>query len=64
MGHSADYQAELQIRDLEYIAQILKEQANILNKTGAKALAKESYNQAEQLGIVITLLRRKRKERL
>lgn len=60
MGHSAEYQTELDICDLEYVVQILDEQADKLYEAGAQTLAAASVHQSEQLQSVIVLLRRGR----
>lgn len=58
MGHSADYQTELQIRELEQVAQILSEQGLKLKEAGYEGLANAASDQAEQLKRVLVALRR------
>lgn len=57
MGHSADYQTELQIRELEQVAQILAEQGLKLKDAGYEGLANAALDQAEQLQRVLVELR-------
>lgn len=58
MGHSANYQTELYIKDLEQAAQILADQGMKLRKNGYESLANASFEQAEALEHVIVALRR------
>lgn len=58
MGHSANYQTELYIKDLEQAAQILADQGVKLKKNGYESLANASFEQAEKLELVIAELRR------
>jgi hypothetical protein len=57
MGHSADYQTELQIRELEQVAQIMAEQGLKLKEAGYEGLANAAFDQAEQLKRVLVALR-------
>lgn len=49
MGHSPNYQTDLQIRELELVAQILAEQGLKLKDAGYEALANAAFDQAEHL---------------
>ena len=57
MGHSAEYQTELRIRELEQVAQILAEQGQKLKEAGYEGLANAAFDQAEQLKRVLVALR-------
>jgi hypothetical protein len=58
MGHSADYQTELYIRELEQVAKTLAEQGFKLKDAGCDGLANAAFDQADQLKRVIVALRR------
>lgn len=64
MGHSADYQTELQIRELEQVAQILAEQGLKLKEEGYEGLANAAFDQSEQLKRVLVALRRQISKKL
>lgn len=64
MGHSADYQTELQIRELEQVAQILAEQGLKLKEAGYEGLANAAFDQSEQLKRVLVALRRQMSKKL
>jgi hypothetical protein len=64
MGHSADYQTELKIRELEQVAQILAEQGVKLKEAGYEGLANAAFDQAEQLRRMLITLRQQMSKRL
>jgi hypothetical protein len=57
MGHSADYQTELHIRELEQVAHILMEEGLKLKEAGYEGLANAAFDQAEQLKRALITLR-------
>ena len=58
MGHSANYQMELYVTNLEKLAQKLNDQAIKLRESGHDTLAILVKNQAQQLQLAITDLRK------
>jgi len=58
VGHSADYQTELYIKQLEQIAQTLFDQSKKFNEGGLEELAGSTLEQAEQLRRAIGHLRK------
>lgn len=58
MGHSADYQTELYIKQLEQAAQTLSDQGKKFNEGGLKELADATYDQVEQLNHAIVELKK------
>lgn len=57
MGHSANYQMELYVKDLERIARKLEGQGAVLRQNGSSALALSVFDQAQQLRIAIEALK-------
>lgn len=57
MGHSADYQTELHIKELEQLAQTLFDQGEKFREDGLEELAVSTFEQAEQLRRAIGHLR-------
>ncbi|NWC72555.1 hypothetical protein HX823_00525 [Pseudomonas sp. P7759] len=57
MGHSADYQIDLYVKQLEQVAQTLCDQADKFREGGLEALAVSTFEQAEQLRRAIAHLR-------
>lgn len=57
MGHSADYQTELYIKQLEQIAQTLFDQSKKFSEGGLEELADSTFDQASQLTRAIGQLR-------
>lgn len=62
MGHSADYQTELHIKQLEQIAQTLLDQGVSLRAAGHDKLGDSAFEQASQLTRVIVELRKMMEE--
>lgn len=58
MGHSADYQTELYVKQLEQMAQTLCDQGEKFRKGGLEALAASTFERAEQLRRAIAHLRK------
>ncbi|NWB94843.1 hypothetical protein HX882_02935 [Pseudomonas gingeri] len=56
MAHSADYQFNLYIKELELVAQTLTDQASRLKESGHDTLAEAASKQADQLIEVIAEL--------
>ena len=57
MGHSANYQMELYITNLEQLAQHLVDQGNRLKEQGLDTLALSVLDQVQQLQLAIANLR-------
>ncbi|MGN7441742.1 hypothetical protein [Pseudomonas lactis] len=57
MGHSADYQTELYVKQLEQVAQTLCDQGGKFREGGLEALAVSTFEQAEKLRRTIAHLR-------
>ncbi|VVM75082.1 hypothetical protein PS664_01991 [Pseudomonas fluorescens] len=57
MGHSANYQMELYVKDLERLARKLEGQGAVLRQNGCSALALSVFDQAQQLRIAIEALK-------
>ncbi|XUK66309.1 Phosphate transport system regulatory protein PhoU [Pseudomonas yamanorum] len=58
MGHSADYQIELHIKQLEQIMQTLFDRGVDLKDAGYDDLAYAAFDQSAQLKRVIAVLRK------
>lgn len=58
MGHSADYETELYIKQLEQMAQTLFDQSNKFREGGLVELANTTFDQASQLVRAIGQLRK------
>ncbi|MCF5723908.1 hypothetical protein [Pseudomonas syringae] len=58
MGHSADYQTELYIKQLEQIAQSLFDQSKKFSEEGLDELAGSTFDQASQLMRAVAQLRK------
>jgi methionine synthase I (cobalamin-dependent) len=58
MGHSAEYQTELYIQQLEQMAQTLCDQGEKFREGGLEALTVSTFEQAEQLRRAIAHLRK------
>jgi hypothetical protein len=57
MGHSADYQSELYIRELEQMAQAMADKGAKLKDEGHDALARTVLDKAERMQRAIAALR-------
>lgn len=62
MGHSADYQTELHIKELEKVVQTLLDQGKKFREGGLGELADTAFDQARQLKRVIADLRKMMEE--
>lgn len=58
MGHSAEYQTELYIKQLEQMAQTLSEQSEKFRDGELKELADSTFEQAEHLRRIVGHLRK------
>ncbi|WLH49778.1 hypothetical protein [Pseudomonas tolaasii] len=58
MGHSADYQTELYIKQLEQMAQNLFDQSKKFREGGLEEMADSTFEQASQLLRAIGQLRK------
>ncbi|MBM9486961.1 hypothetical protein JBE38_13600 [Pseudomonas sp. ICBG1301] len=58
MGHSAEYQTELYIKQLEQVAQTLFDQGMGFKNGGHDELARSAFEQSAQLNRVIVDLRK------